>query len=122
MVDALMQHRGRIRVFIPYKAYSAGTLLALTGHEIYMSPYAHLTPIDTQVVMGESDVFNLSIPVGVLMQLKNFQMDPKALACQVQTYKYRQEYYADHRMMQVIFKHRYTHHQQQAIMKWLHLI
>jgi Serine dehydrogenase proteinase len=40
----------RIRIFVPRRAKSAGTLLAIGAHELYMSPFAELGPLDTQIV------------------------------------------------------------------------
>jgi hypothetical protein len=49
LVRALKEHRGRKTFLVPYAAYSAGTILALTGDEIVMSGMATLGPIDTQI-------------------------------------------------------------------------
>lgn len=65
IIDALLNHKGRIRVYIPTVAYSAGTLIALTGDEIYMHQLAHISKIDTQMTML-SDLYSLSIPVDIL--------------------------------------------------------
>jgi hypothetical protein len=40
----------RIRVFVPRRAKSAGTLIAIGAHELKMSPFAELGPLDTQIV------------------------------------------------------------------------
>lgn len=45
---ALKAHKGRKTVFVPYFAWSAGTIIALAADEIVMSPHAALGPIDTQ--------------------------------------------------------------------------
>lgn len=45
---ALKAHRGRKTVFVPYFAWSAGTIIALAADEIVMSEHAALGPIDTQ--------------------------------------------------------------------------
>lgn len=45
---ALKAHKGRKTVFVPYFAWSAGTLIALAADEIVMSEHAALGPIDTQ--------------------------------------------------------------------------
>jgi ClpP class serine protease len=45
---ALKAHRGRKTVFVPYFAWSAGTIIALAADEIVMSDHAALGPIDTQ--------------------------------------------------------------------------
>lgn len=46
----LLRHISRkVRVVIPDIAKSAATLLALSGHEIYMAPAAELGPLDAQL-------------------------------------------------------------------------
>ena len=40
----------KIRVFVPRRAKSAGALIAIGAHELYMSPFAELGPLDTQIV------------------------------------------------------------------------
>jgi hypothetical protein len=40
----------RIRAFVPRRAKSAGTLIAIGAHELKMSPFAELGPLDTQIV------------------------------------------------------------------------
>jgi hypothetical protein len=39
----------RLRVFVPRRAKSAGTLIAIGADELYMSPFAELGPLDTQI-------------------------------------------------------------------------
>jgi hypothetical protein len=46
---AMLQYPGRIRVYVGNKAMSAGTLIALCGHEIHLRRYAHLGQIDPQI-------------------------------------------------------------------------
>jgi Serine dehydrogenase proteinase len=46
---AVRQALDHITTFVPHVAASGGTLLALTGNEIYMGPMSHITPLDTQV-------------------------------------------------------------------------
>jgi hypothetical protein len=48
IIRALKAHKGRKTFFVPYDAFSAGTMLALTGNEIFMSDLASLGPIDVQ--------------------------------------------------------------------------
>lgn len=49
IANALKAHRGRKTAFVPYHAFSAGTLVALTTDEIVMGPQAVLGPIDPQI-------------------------------------------------------------------------
>jgi hypothetical protein len=46
---ALQSHPGKVTVFVPYYAYSAGTIISLAADEIVMSPDAVLGPIDAQI-------------------------------------------------------------------------
>jgi ClpP class serine protease len=46
---AIKAHRGRKTAFVPYHAFSAGTLIALAVDEIVMAPQAMLGPIDPQI-------------------------------------------------------------------------
>lgn len=39
----------RLRVFVPRRAKSAGTLIAIGASELYMSPFSELGPLDTQI-------------------------------------------------------------------------
>ena len=45
----LSKHEGVINVYIPTYAYSAGSMLALCGDNIYMNEYSLLSPVDPQV-------------------------------------------------------------------------
>lgn len=49
IAHALVEHRGKVTVFIPHYAMSGGTLLALTADDIVMDPNAVLGPVDPQI-------------------------------------------------------------------------
>jgi ClpP class serine protease len=49
IAHALVEHRGKVTVFVPHYAMSGGTLLALTADEIVMDPNAVLGPVDPQI-------------------------------------------------------------------------
>ncbi len=49
IVDTLRHHYTTVDFIIPNYAYSAGTVLAMSGDAIYMDYYARLGPIDPQV-------------------------------------------------------------------------
>ena len=49
----LSKHEGVINVYIPTYAYSAGSMLALCGDNIYMNEYSLLSPVDPQVEYGK---------------------------------------------------------------------
>lgn len=53
MVDTIRHHYEVVTFVIPNAAYSAGTILAMSGDAIYMDYYSRLGPIDPQV-QGES--------------------------------------------------------------------
>lgn len=46
---ALVEHKGKVTVFVPHYAMSGGTLLALAADEIVMDPNAVLGPVDPQI-------------------------------------------------------------------------
>jgi len=46
---AVEAHPGKVTVFVPHHAMSGGTLIALAGDRIVMSPHAVLGPVDPQV-------------------------------------------------------------------------
>jgi len=46
---ALVEHKGKVTVFIPHYAMSGGTIIALAADEIVMDPNAVLGPIDPQI-------------------------------------------------------------------------
>jgi len=46
---AILQYDGKIVVFVADKAMSAGTMIALCGHEIYLRSHAQLGQIDPQI-------------------------------------------------------------------------
>ncbi len=49
IANALVRHKGPIRVIVPHYAMSGGTLLALSADEIIMDPNAVLGPVDPQI-------------------------------------------------------------------------
>lgn len=49
IANALVRHKGPVRVIIPHYAMSGGTLLALASDEIVMDPNAVLGPVDPQI-------------------------------------------------------------------------
>lgn len=52
IVKVLLRYPKKVYVFVDNMAMSAGTLIALTGHEIYLRSYAHLGQIDPQIGAG----------------------------------------------------------------------
>jgi ClpP class serine protease len=46
---AVEAHPGKVTVFVPHHAMSGGTLIALAGDGIVMSPHAVLGPVDPQI-------------------------------------------------------------------------
>ena len=49
MVLFLSRFTRRLRVFVPRRSKSAGTLIAIGAYEMHMSPFAELGPLDTQI-------------------------------------------------------------------------
>jgi ClpP class serine protease len=49
IAKALVEHKGKVTVFVPHYAMSGGTLIALAADEIVMDPSAVLGPVDPQI-------------------------------------------------------------------------
>ncbi|MFT0174196.1 SDH family Clp fold serine proteinase [Paraburkholderia mimosarum] len=49
LISLLREYAGEVGVLLPYRAYSAATLLALGADEIVMHPFAEMGPIDPTV-------------------------------------------------------------------------
>src|SRR5437868_8669141 len=49
IAKALVEHKGKITVFVPHYAMSGGTLIALAADEIVMDSNAVLGPVDPQI-------------------------------------------------------------------------
>ncbi|MEN3029023.1 MAG: ATP-dependent Clp protease proteolytic subunit [Aquificaceae bacterium] len=49
IANALVRHKGPVRVIVPHYAMSGGSLLALASDEIVMDPNAVLGPVDPQI-------------------------------------------------------------------------
>jgi ATP-dependent protease ClpP protease subunit len=54
IVNCLLNHRGKVIVYVPRFALSAGTLIALAADEIYLEKNAFLGPVDPQFRFGYS--------------------------------------------------------------------
>lgn len=57
LVAVMRTHYDRVSFVIPNFAYSAGTVLALSGNNIFMDYYSVLGPIDPQVTSGDTSRF-----------------------------------------------------------------
>ncbi len=53
VVDTVRHHYDVVNFVIPDSAYSAGTVLAMSGDAIFMDYYSRLGPIDPQLPKGE---------------------------------------------------------------------
>ncbi|MBT9148405.1 MAG: hypothetical protein DDT32_02177 [Syntrophomonadaceae bacterium] len=46
LLNAISNYTERVEVLVPFRAHSAGTLIAMGAHQIVMSPSAELSPVD----------------------------------------------------------------------------
>lgn len=46
LLNAVYNYAERVEVLVPFRAHSAGTLIAMGAHKILMSPSAELSPVD----------------------------------------------------------------------------
>jgi ATP-dependent protease ClpP protease subunit len=54
IVNAILNHQGIVRVYIPQYAMSAGLIIALAADEIYLDHNAYMGPADPQIALGYS--------------------------------------------------------------------
>lgn len=54
----LIENQIDVKVYIPRYAKSAGTMIAISGNEIFMNWYSIMGPIDTQIDYDEEDTFS----------------------------------------------------------------
>ncbi len=67
IVETLRHHYGYVAFVIPNCAFSAGTVLVMSGDDIYMDYYSRLGPIDPQV---ETENGKMVPPLGYLAQYR----------------------------------------------------
>jgi len=63
-----------IYTHVPFYAYSAGTMIALASHKIYMNPYSNLSPVDPQLVFTSNNVtytFSSKVLIDLMKKKKN---------------------------------------------------
>lgn len=65
LVDCLRSRFQHVSFLVPAQALSAGTLLCLSGDEIWMDERAHLGPVDPQVLLRDGR----GVPLGSLLAL-----------------------------------------------------
>lgn len=65
LVDLIYEFTDQFSILIPYKAYSAGTLIALGASEIIMNKTGELSPIDPNV----TSIFNPQDPLNATARL-----------------------------------------------------
>lgn len=49
IISTLMRYPGNVRMHVPWYAHSAATMIVLSGKEIYLNEFAHLSPTDPHV-------------------------------------------------------------------------
>jgi hypothetical protein len=59
IINILHLHNGIINIYIPMIAYSAASMIALCGDNIYMNNYALISPVDPQIDFGTEEEENM---------------------------------------------------------------
>ena len=67
----LKNYQGNINVFIPEYAFSAGTVVALTGNNIFMNWYSFMGPVDAQMEYDFENEFSGSFSTKYIKGLKD---------------------------------------------------
>ena len=69
IVDILLNYVEPVRIYIPTFAYSAGTMIALCGDELYMNKYSIMGPVDPQISYSVDEKTDDDASSRCLMQL-----------------------------------------------------
>jgi len=56
IMNILLMHEGIINIYVPIKAYSAGSMLALCADNLYLNHYSLLSPTDPQFEENDNNV------------------------------------------------------------------
>lgn len=65
LVNLIREHSNHFEVLVPYKAYSAATLIAIGADKIIMHPMGELGPIDPQVGNDFNPITPHGQPIGI---------------------------------------------------------
>lgn len=67
LVELIYEYCNKFSVLIPYKSYSAGTLVCLGASEIVMTKMAELSPVDPNItsVFNPEDSNSMKLPINV---------------------------------------------------------
>ena len=77
IIHILNLHEGVINIYIPKIAYSAGSMIALCGDNIYLNTFSLMSPVDPQVDFMDNDLIsvNFYIKMKRLLTLKRMSQD-----------------------------------------------
>ena len=67
LVELIYEYCSKFSVLVPYKSYSAGTLICLGASEIVMTKMGELSPVDPNItsVFNPEDSNNMKLPINV---------------------------------------------------------
>jgi hypothetical protein len=67
LVELIYEYCNNFSVLVPYKSYSAGTLICLGASEVVMTKMAELSPVDPNItsVFNPEDNNNVKLPINV---------------------------------------------------------
>lgn len=100
IVDTMRYHYDHVNFVVPNYAFSAGTILAMSGDAIYMDYYSRLSPIDPQVETSKGPVPALGYLIQWQRLLEKAELGKLTIAemqlmvdkfDQAELYKYEQE-------------------------------
>ena len=75
IVNYLRSRFNHIRVFVPFSAMSAATMVALAADEIVLASHAHLGPIDTQLTFSTANGIHTASAQSILDDFESARQD-----------------------------------------------
>lgn len=108
IINILHLHKGIINIYIPMLAYSAASMIALCGDNIYMNNYALISPMDPQIDFGNEEEENM-VPVKSYIKIVRYKglkkLDPNFI---LKYYECKSLYDDNLRNMKKILKGKYS--------------
>ena len=76
---ALCNYKGNINTYVPCNAYSAGSMLSIVGHNIYMDKYSQLSLVDPQICFKD-DMFSVKSIMNLYENKKTDEINDETIA------------------------------------------
>ena len=105
ILNILLTHQGVVNIYVPYLAYSAGTMIALCADNLYMNTYSLLSPVDPQIDFDNND--DLTPVVSYLKYTKYVGLSNLSVRDTLKYYECKRLYDDNIRNLKRMLSHKY---------------